>query len=123
MTENPPKQRSATIDCLKGLAIFLVVWGHCIQFLFNDVIPVVRVLRHSAVAPLMTYLGRYTLEIYVLSAPILPWMHYLRIPHANALFYTCVTTPLVLVVQCFLFICIAKAIRRSRTLSLLLLGA
>jgi fucose 4-O-acetylase-like acetyltransferase len=87
------------------------------------VVPVIRVLRHSAVAPPLTYLGRYTLEIYVLSAPILPWLHYLRMPHANALLYTCVTAPLVAVVLCLLFLCIAKAIRRSRTLGLLLLGA
>ncbi len=30
-------ERNATLDCVKGLAIFLVVWGHCIQFLFSDV--------------------------------------------------------------------------------------
>lgn len=28
--------RNATIDCVKGLAIFLVVWGHCIQYLLID---------------------------------------------------------------------------------------
>lgn len=27
------KQRDVVLDCLKGFAIFLVLWGHCIQYL------------------------------------------------------------------------------------------
>ena len=37
MTATYANERNATLDLTKGLAIFLVVWGHCIQFIFIDV--------------------------------------------------------------------------------------
>lgn len=36
MTIRHPVERNETLDCVKGVAIFLVIWGHCIQFLFPD---------------------------------------------------------------------------------------
>lgn len=86
------------------------------------IIPVIHVLRHSIIAPHLTYLGRYTLEIYILSTFAFFSIHFFRIPHANALIYTWITTPITALILCFLLVGATKVIRHSKTLNLLLLG-
>lgn len=87
------------------------------------IVPLVNMLTRNVIAKPLTYLGKYTMEIYVLSPLIFQFLYLLRVPHSNVLLYSWFTAPLA---SCLISVfCIygAKVIQRSKRVSLFLLGA
>jgi fucose 4-O-acetylase-like acetyltransferase len=86
------------------------------------VVPIVHMLSRKVIAAPIACLGRYTMGIYVLSAPVAPFLYHLRIPYMNLLLYTGILTPLAAAALSVLFTYVTKAVEARKRLSLLMLG-
>ncbi|MGA3080469.1 MAG: acyltransferase [Terracidiphilus sp.] len=88
----------------------------------GSVVPAVHLLLRRAAAPLLTFLGRHTMGIYVLSVPLSPSLRFLRVPYLSGPLYDWVTTPLFACAVCALCIAGTRILQRAKVTRLVLLG-
>jgi fucose 4-O-acetylase-like acetyltransferase len=106
-----------------GHKLFIVGFRYLAGFAgIGSVVPAVHLLLRRAVAPLLSFLGRYTMGIYVLSVLLSPALGRLRVPYLSAPLYDWVTTPFVASIVCVLCIAGTRVLQHVKVTRLLLLG-
>lgn len=71
MIKNDIRKRDVAIDCLKGFAIFLVLWGHCIQYLSSTHYseqPVYRIIYSFHMPLFMALVGYFASSLLNLNS-------------------------------------------------------
>jgi fucose 4-O-acetylase-like acetyltransferase len=103
--------------------LFIVGFRYLVGFAgIGSAVPIIHLLLRRAFAPLLTFMGRYTMGIYVLSVLLSPALGRLRVPYLSAPLYDWVTTPMVACLVCALCIVATRVLQHAKVTRLLLLG-
>jgi fucose 4-O-acetylase-like acetyltransferase len=106
-----------------GHKLYIVGFRYVAGFAgIGSAVPAVHLLLRRAFAPLLTFVGRYTMGIYLLSVILNPSLHLLRVPYPSALLYDWVITPLIACIVCVLCIVGASVLQHAKFARLVLLG-